>query len=86
MFLLLNMFETVTYCESPMFALCKLEFNMDWRHLPPLSALRAFAAFAQTRNVVAAGEALGVSHAAISQQLRALEAHLDVDGLLSLAR
>lgn len=78
MFLLLNMFETVTYCESPMFALCKLEFNMDWRHLPPLSALRAFAAFAQTRNVVAAGEALGVSHAAISQQLRALEAHLDV--------
>ena len=43
-----------------MFALCKLGFNMDWRHLPPLSALRAFSAFAQTRNVVAAGEALEV--------------------------
>ena len=51
---------------------------MDWRVLPPLSALRAFAAFAETRSVVAAGDALGVSHAAVSQQLRALEAHLDV--------
>ena len=51
---------------------------MDWRILPPLSALRAFAAFAETGNVVAAGKALGVSHAAISQQLRALEQHLDV--------
>lgn len=51
---------------------------MDWRNLPPLSALRAFAVFAQTGNVVAAGEALGVSHAAISQQLRVLESHLNV--------
>ncbi|MCX7566705.1 LysR family transcriptional regulator [Sulfitobacter sp. F26169L] len=51
---------------------------MEWRSLPPLSALRAFAAFAHCGNVVAAGDALGVSHAAISQQLRALEAHLNV--------
>jgi LysR family glycine cleavage system transcriptional activator len=51
---------------------------MDWRNLPPLSALRAFAVFAQTGNVVAAGDALGVSHAAISQQLRVLESHLNV--------
>lgn len=51
---------------------------MNWRDLPPLSALRAFAALAQGRNVVAAGDALGVSHAAISQQLRVLEAHLNV--------
>ena len=51
---------------------------MNWRHLPPLSALRAFAAFAETRNVSSAGDALGVSHAAISQQLRALEQHLGV--------
>lgn len=51
---------------------------MDWRNLPPLAALRAFSAFAQSGNVQAAGDALGVSHAAISQQLRALEAHLDV--------
>ena len=53
-------------------------FNMDWRDLPPLTALRSFAAFAETGSVVAAGDALGVSHAAISQQLRSLEAHLDV--------
>ena len=51
---------------------------MNWRDLPPLSALRAFAAFAQAGNVVAAGDALGVSHAAISQQLRSLETHLDI--------
>lgn len=51
---------------------------MDWRDLPPLTALRSFAAFAETGSVVAAGDALGVSHAAISQQLRSLETHLDV--------
>jgi len=51
---------------------------MDWRALPPLAALRAFSAFAQAGNIVDAGDALGVSHAAISQQLRNLEAHLDV--------
>ncbi|MDC0657590.1 LysR family transcriptional regulator [Leisingera sp. SS27] len=49
---------------------------MDWLHMPPLAALRAFTAFAETGNVVQAGVALNVSHAAISQQLRALEAHL----------
>ena len=51
---------------------------MDWRKLPPLSALRAFSAFVQTGNVVSAGDVLGVSHAAISQQLRVLETHLNV--------
>lgn len=51
---------------------------MEWRDLPPLAGLRAFSAFAEVGNVVAAGEALGVSHAAISQQLRSLEAHLDI--------
>lgn len=49
---------------------------MDWLRMPPLAALRAFAAFAETGNVAAAGRALNVSHAAISQQLRALEGHL----------
>ena len=49
---------------------------MDWRNLPPLSALRAFAAFAETGSVQKAGESLGVSHAAISQHLRSLEAHM----------
>lgn len=51
---------------------------MDWRDLPPLTALRSFAAFAETGSVVKAGDALGVSHAAISQQLRSLETHLDL--------
>lgn len=49
-----------------------------WKDMPPLSALRAFAAFVQNGNVVDAGIALNISHAAISQQLRALERHLDV--------
>lgn len=51
---------------------------MNWHEFPPLAAIRAFAAFAETGSVVAAGDALGVSHAAISQQLRTLEAHLGV--------
>ncbi len=51
---------------------------MEWRDMPPLPSLRAFAAFVETGNVVAAGQALSVSHAAVSQQLRSLEAHLGV--------
>lgn len=51
---------------------------MNWHDFPPLAAIRAFAAFAEKGNVVAAGDALGVSHAAVSQQLRALETHLGV--------
>lgn len=51
---------------------------MDWMNLPPLASLRAFSAFAERRNVTQAGQALNVSHAAISQQLRALEGHLGV--------
>jgi LysR family glycine cleavage system transcriptional activator len=46
--------------------------------MPPLAALRAFAAYAEEGSVVSAGATLNVSHAAISQQLRALEHHLDV--------
>lgn len=49
---------------------------IPWHDLPPLTALRAFSAYAETGTIVAAAEALGVSHAAVSQQLRALEAHL----------
>ncbi|SLN57935.1 LysR family transcriptional regulator [Ruegeria meonggei] len=51
---------------------------MDWMKMPPLAALKAFSAFAEARNVVQAGASLNVSHAAISQQLRALEKHLNV--------
>jgi LysR family glycine cleavage system transcriptional activator len=49
---------------------------MDWRTLPPLAALRAFAALAETGGFTAAGDALNVSHAAVSQQVRALEERL----------
>ena len=41
--------------------------------LPPLNALRAFEAAARTGSYVAAAEELGVSPAAISQQIRKLE-------------
>ena len=51
---------------------------MDWRSLPPLSALRAFAALAETGSFTRAGAALNVSHAAVSQQVRALEERLGV--------
>lgn len=49
---------------------------MNWKSLPPLSALRAFSAFAETGSVSRAGEALNVTHAAISQQIRNLEASM----------
>ena len=51
---------------------------MDWRSLPPLSALRAFAALAETGSFTKAGQALNVTHAAVSQQVRALEERLGV--------
>jgi len=51
---------------------------MDWRSLPSLSALRAFAALAEAGSFTKAGEALNVSHAAISQQVRGLEDRLGV--------
>lgn len=51
---------------------------MDWLALPPLPALRAFAVYAQTGSLQKAGDALNVTHAAISQQIRNLEAHLGV--------
>ncbi|MFY1708142.1 LysR substrate-binding domain-containing protein [Tritonibacter scottomollicae] len=51
---------------------------MKWRDMPSLSALRAFAVFAESGTLQQAGVALNVSHAAISQQLRQLEAHMGV--------
>ena len=49
-----------------------------WLSLPPLAALRAFAAYVETGSVAEAGKRLNVSHAAVSQQLRALETRLGV--------
>lgn len=48
------------------------------RSLPPLAQLRAYAALVETGSMSAAGALLNVSHAAISQQVRALEASLGV--------
>ncbi|MEL7465243.1 MAG: LysR family transcriptional regulator [Pseudomonadota bacterium] len=49
---------------------------MNWRSLPSLASLRAFAALADAGGASAAGAALNVSHAAVSQQVRALERDL----------
>jgi LysR family glycine cleavage system transcriptional activator len=51
---------------------------MNWSDLPSLTSLRAFAAVAETKSYSRAGLDLNVSHAAISQQVRALEARLGV--------
>jgi LysR family glycine cleavage system transcriptional activator len=51
---------------------------MNWSDLPPLSSLRAFAAVADAGSYTRAATALNVSHAAVSQQVKALEARLGV--------
>ncbi|MCR8724497.1 LysR substrate-binding domain-containing protein [Frigidibacter sp. ROC022] len=48
----------------------------DWRHLPSLSSLRAFEAAARLGGFSAAARALNVTHAAVAQQVRGLEAEL----------
>ncbi len=52
---------------------------MDWQNLPSLGALRAFHALAENGTFTRAGAALNVSHAAVSQQVRALEDRLGVE-------
>lgn len=47
-----------------------------WRNLPSLSSLRAFDATARHGSFADAGRALNVTHAAVTQQVRALEAEL----------
>lgn len=49
---------------------------IDWTGLPPMTALRALAALAESGTTVAAGARLNVSHAAISQQLKQLEQYV----------
>lgn len=46
---------------------------MDRRHLPSLSALRAFEAFARRGRMTLAGDELCVTHGAVSRQIRSLE-------------
>lgn len=49
-----------------------------WRNLPSLSSLRAFDATARHGGFTGAGRVLNVTHAAVTQQVRALEAELGV--------
>ena len=49
---------------------------MSFRKLPPLAMLRAFEAAARHVSFARAGAELGVTAAAISQQVRGLEEHL----------
>jgi len=51
---------------------------MDWSGLPPLTMLRAFEAAARHGGFSAAGRELNVTHAAVGQQVRALEERLGV--------
>ncbi len=51
---------------------------MDWSQLPSLTSLRAFAALADGKSYTRAATALNVSHAAVSQQVKALEERLGV--------
>lgn len=48
---------------------------MDWRALPSLSALRAFEAAARIGSYSGAARELNVTHAAIAQHVRTVEAH-----------
>ena len=51
---------------------------MKWSDLPSLNSLKAFAAVAETESFSRAGQALNVTHAAVIQQVKALEAWLGV--------
>lgn len=46
---------------------------MERRHLPPLTALRAFEAFARRGRMTLAADELFVTHGAVSRQIRSLE-------------
>jgi len=51
---------------------------MNWTNLPPLNTLKAFTALANEGSYSKAGKALNVTHAAVLQQVRALEKYLAV--------
>jgi LysR family glycine cleavage system transcriptional activator len=52
--------------------------QVEWSRMPPLSALRAFQAVAAVGGYSSAARVLNVTHAAVAQQVRALETHLGV--------
>jgi len=51
---------------------------MIWSDLPSLNSLRSFSAVAETGSYSKAGTRLNVTHAAVSQQVKSLEAHLGI--------
>ena len=59
---------------------------MDWSQLPSLTSLRAFAALADGKSYTRAATALNVSHAAVSQQVKALEERLGVSLVVRVGR
>jgi LysR family glycine cleavage system transcriptional activator len=59
---------------------------MDWSELPSLTSLRAFAALAEQKSYTRAATALNVSHAAVSQQVKALEEWLGVSLVTRVGR
>lgn len=60
--------------------------DIDWRSLPPLSALRAFAVVAQKGSLSQAARVLNVTHPAVAQQVRTLEEALDLKLVTRQAR
>ena len=52
---------------------------MDWRDIPSLAALRAFEAVAREGSFSAAARELNVTHAAVAQHVRGLEADFDTE-------
>ena len=52
--------------------------SFDWRSLPSLTSLRAFEATAREGSFAEAARSLNVTHAAVAQQVRALEKEIGV--------
>ena len=59
---------------------------MNWRDIPSLAALRAFESVARVGSFTAAARELNVTHAAIAQHVRAIEAALQVSLLVREGR
>ena len=59
---------------------------MNWRSIPSLAALRAFEAVARAGSFSAAARELNVTHAAVAQHVRAIEAELKTSLLVREGR
>ncbi|WP_342643082.1 LysR substrate-binding domain-containing protein [Rhodoligotrophos ferricapiens] len=59
---------------------------MSRRHLPPMTALRAFEAVGRTLSFTRAADELGVTQAAVSRQIKSLEQELSVTLVMRGAR